>query len=139
MNKAYYTAMHAIIVAGHRITDEITRALKEDDISEPQYNVLRILRSANGKPVSVGTIQAGMVQRSSNVTRIVDKLMAKKLVVREECSTNRRKKDIAITQKGIDLLARLDEKVHAYHKPYSGKLSAEELNTLEALIKRLRS
>ena len=102
--KNYFEAIFEIIRTGHWITDSISRELREYDIYEPQYNVLRILRGAKGKPVSVNTILEQMVQRSSNVTRIVDKLAAKGLVDRTLCPDDRRKMDISITSEGLELL-----------------------------------
>ena len=139
MNKEYYQAIYNIITTGHRITDEVTRGLKEFGITEPQFNVLRILRGAKGQPVTVGKILENMVQRSSNITRIVDKLVAKQYVERKECPSNRRKMDIIITPTGLTILKQLDKKVHALHKPYLNNLSSKELNTLNNLIHKLRS
>ncbi len=139
MNKKYFQTIHEIITTGHWVTDEVTKALKEDGITEPQYNVLRTLRGAKGKPVTVGRILDNMVQRSSNITRIVDKLVAKHLAERTECPTNRRKMDIVITQMGISLLEQLDKKVQAFHRPYFNKLSPEKLTTLRNLIQKLKS
>ena len=139
MSKEYFKTIHKIITTGHWITDEVTKVLKGYGITEPQYNVLRILKTADGKPVTVGTILDGMVQRSSNITRIVDKLVAKELVERQECPTNRRKMDIVITSKGLKLLKQLDEKVDAFHEPYFNRLSLEELATLKNLIHKLKS
>lgn len=134
----YYNAVYEIIRTGHWITDSVSRELKEFDIYEPQYNVLRILRGAKGKPISVNTILESMVQRSSNVTRIVDKLAAKGLVERTLCPEDRRKMDIIITKKGLDLLKKLDKKVEELHKPMMNNLSSEEANTLKQLIRKLR-
>ncbi|MCG8326064.1 MAG: MarR family transcriptional regulator [Chitinophagales bacterium] len=139
MNKEYYQTVYEIITTGHWITDEITKALKEHGVTEPQYNVLRILRGAKGEPVTVGDILDKMVQRSSNITRIVDKLVTKNYVNRKECPTNRRKMDITITEEGIDILKQLDKKVHAFHQPFINKLDKEELNTLKSLIQKLKS
>ena len=139
MNKSYYQAVFEIIKMGHSITDEVTRVLKEYDTTEPQFNVLRILRGAKGKPLSVSAIQEEMVQRSSNITRIVDKLIKKRLVTRKECPTNRRKMDILITEEGLEKLKLLDEKVHAMHEPFFNKLNKEELVTLKDLIIKLKA
>ena len=139
MNKIYFQTIHEIIVIGHWVTDEVTRALKKFGVTEPQYNVLRILRGAQGKPVTVGRILDSMVQGSSNITRIVDKLVAKNFAEREECPTNRRKMDIVITPTGLNILKQLDKKVQAFHQPYSSKLSSEELTTLKNLILKLKS
>ena len=120
------------------MTDSVSKELKEYDIYEPQFNVLRILRGAKGKPVSVNTILDNMIQRSSNVTRIVDKLEAKGLVKRTLCTKDRRKMDIIITDEGLTLLKKLDKKVKALHKPMMHNLTEEEAITLKHLIKKLR-
>lgn len=139
MNKNYYEAVFEIITTGHWLTDEVTKALKEFGITEPQFNVLRILRGAKGRPVTVGGILDNMLQRSSNITRIVDKLVLKKLAERSECPSNRRKMDIIITSTGLATLKQLDKKVQAFHQPYLDKLSSEELSTLKNLIQKLKS
>lgn len=137
MNK-YYQAIFQIIKTGHWITDQVSRELKEFDTTEPQYNVLRILRGRQGQPVTVQEIQEEMVQRTSNVTRIIDKLLAKGFVDRQECAANRRKMDITITPAGMDFLDLLDKKVHAFHQPMEHNLSVGELEQLVELIKKLK-
>lgn len=137
MNEQYFQAIFQIIKKGHWITDQMNQELKEFGMTEPQYNVLRILKGAKGKPVSVQTILENMVQRSSNVTRIVDKLLAKGYVNRQECPTNRRKMDITITQEGIKILKQLDKKVHTFHAPLMNNLNEQELSTLKNLIIKL--
>lgn len=139
MNQDYWSAIDQIVRAGHWITDQVSIELKEFDISEPQYNVLRILKVRNGEPITVQKIQDKMVQRTSNVTRIVDKLLEKGLVNRKECPSNRRKMDITITQKGEDLLGELTQKVVAFHQPMAKNLSTEEAQTLRNLINKLKN
>jgi len=134
----YFNAVHEIIKTGHWITDSISKELKQFGIYEPQYNVLRILQGAKGKPISVNSILDNMVQRSSNVTRIVDKLEAKGLVERTLSAEDRRKMDILITNEGITLLKKLDHKVHLFHKPMMNNLDANEIETLTQLIKKLK-
>ncbi|NQX82192.1 MAG: MarR family transcriptional regulator [Flavobacteriaceae bacterium] len=134
----YFEAIHEIIRTGHWITDSVSRELKEHDIYEPQYNVLRILRGAKGEPISVNTILEKMVQRSSNVTRIVDKLTQKGLVERTLSETDRRKMDIIITKEGLELLKKLDLKVESLHKPMKNNLSEDEAKTLKELIVKLK-
>ena len=134
----HFEAMFEIIKTGHWITDSVSRELKEFDIYEPQFNVLRILRGAKGKPISANSILEKMVQRSSNITRIVDKLTAKGLVERTLSIEDRRKMDIVITKKGLDLLIKLDKKVEALHKPMMNNLSKEEAETLKRLIIKLK-
>jgi len=139
MNKEYFQAIYAIITTGHWVTDEVTKTLKSFGVTEPQYNVLRVLSVAKGKPVSVGEILENMVQRNSNITRIVDKLVAKNFATRQECPSNRRKMDIVITPAGKNILKKLDKKVQAFHEPYFNKLSSKELVTLRNLIQKIKS
>ncbi len=138
MNKHYLNAVGHIITTGHWITDQVNQELKEKGISEPQYNVLRILKARNGQPVTVQEIQEGMVQRTSNVTRIMDKLMEKDLVKRDVCPTNRRKMDNILTETGEKLLHQLDKKVYQFHEPMADNLTSDEANTLTNLIKKLK-
>lgn len=134
----YYLAIHEIIRTGHWITDSISKALKEFGIYEPQYNVLRILQSEKGSPISVNAILDQMVQRSSNVTRIVDKLALKGLVERTISLEDRRKMDILITEEGENLLQQLDAKVKEFHQPMMDNLNQKEQEVLTELIKKLR-
>lgn len=137
-SKKYYKAIHQIIVTGHWITDQVGKDLKEFGMTEPQFNVLRILKGQKGNPITVHEIQEKMVQRSSNVTRIVDKLLDKGFVDRQECPTNRRKMDITITKEGMNHLEDLNQKVSQFHNQFHGNLTEEELETLEILIKKLK-
>lgn len=139
MNTHYFSAIYQIITTGHWITDQVTRELKEYGISEPQFNVLRILKGAKGNPITVETIQKGMVQKNSNITRLIDKLLIKGLVERKECAENRRKMDITITEEGSSFLELLNKKVHDLHQPMMNNLTEEELDTLSSLIIKLKS
>ena len=136
--KEYYQAVQEIITTGHWITDSVSKELKEYGIYEPQYNVLRILGTADGKPVTVNEILEQMVQKSSNVTRIVDRLVNKGLVLRTLSEEDRRKMDIVITDRGKALLEKLDVKVHAFHRPMSNNLTVKEAETLKKLIQKLK-
>ncbi len=139
MIKSYFRAVHQIITTGHWITAQVGRELKEFGFTEPQYNVLRVLKEAKGEPVTVQQILEKMVQQSSNVTRIVDKLLVAGCVERKECPTNRRKMDITITETGLDILAKLDRKVEAFHQPMMDRLNEEELALLQQLIVKLKT
>ncbi len=136
-NKPYYESIHEIIKTGHKITDGINKRLKQSGSTEPQYNVLRILFITINEPITIDKIQEGMVQANSNVTRIIDKLHIKGYVTREECKTNRRKKDIMLTTKGIEYLNTLEKIVEEYHKPMMTKLDIAELSKLKELISKL--
>jgi len=139
MDKIYFQAIHQIITTGHWITHQISSELKAFGITEPQYNVLRTLKNAKGKPLTVQKLLENMVQRSSNITRIVDKLIVKGFVERKECPSNRRKMDITITEAGLKILTQLDEQVVKFHEPLMSKLNNEELAQLKNLIIKLKT
>lgn len=83
--------------------------LKPYDISPPQYNVLRILKGKHPESYCNQEITQRMIDKSSNATRIVDKLVDKKLVSRTEDKSDRRLVNIKITDKGIKLLQEIDK------------------------------
>ena len=131
-------AIGQIIKTGHWITDQVGMALKVHDFSEPQYNVLRILKGRKGQPITVQGIQEKMVQRTSNVTRIIDKLLEKGLVSRNECPSNRRRMDVAITTAGEEVLVQLNKTVKEFHRPMFKNLTNKEAQTLTQLIIKLK-
>ena len=133
-----FQSIYQIITTGHWITDQVSKELKEFEITEPQFNVLRILKGTKGEPISVLKILENMVQRSSNVTRIIDKLLSKGYVERKECPVNRRKMDITITDSGLEILKLLDKKVIALHQSLMENLDEEELEILKNLIMKLK-
>jgi len=121
------------------IGDQFNEILKPVDLSAEQYNVLRILRGQKGAPSNMCLIQERMIAKTSNTTRLVDKLLLKELVTREVCPDNRRKMEVQITQKGLDLLAELDPKVIEHEDYFAQKLSPEELEQLNNLLEKYRS
>ncbi len=135
----YFNAVLQVIILGHQLTDDVSMALKPMDITEPQFNVLRILRGQKGNPITVQEIQSRMIQRTSNVTRIIDKLLVKGFVSRAECAHNRRKMDICITSEGEAYLLQLDAILESLHKPMIDKLTAEELTELNELLIKLKA
>jgi DNA-binding MarR family transcriptional regulator len=100
-----------ILVTADRISASTNAALKPYSISKEQFNVLRILRGQHPKPTALQEISCRMISRSSNATRLVEKLRLRGLVERHECPENRRKVDIVITDKGLALLSELDSVV----------------------------
>jgi len=116
----------------------VSQELKEFGITEPQFNVLRILHGRKGLPITVQEIQERMVQRTSNVTRIVDKLLDKGFVDRRECPMNRRKMDVTITPEGVNMLAILGKRVYQFHGPMAQNLTEDDAQTISKLIIKLK-
>ncbi|KAA1245846.1 MarR family transcriptional regulator [Aquimarina sp. RZ0] len=120
------------------IREKINSELRVFDISIQQFNVLRILKGQNGKPANLSTIQERMVSKMSNTTRLVDKLIKKKLVNRIVCETNRRKIEITITPDGTNFLAEVSPVMDRFEKRITSKLSDGELQQLNTLLNKLR-
>ncbi|MFV8328002.1 MarR family winged helix-turn-helix transcriptional regulator [Flavobacterium sp. ZS1P14] len=128
-----------ILYTQNVITDNFNEILKPYDISGEQYNVLRILRGQKGNPANMCLIQERMLARTSNTTRLVDKLLLKNFVTRNVCPENRRKIEVQITQKGLDILTELDPKVIEHEEFFSKKLNNEELVQLNHLLEKYRN
>jgi len=117
---------------------EFTQALKKHDISEQQYNVLRILRGFRAEaPLSIGFIKERMLDRDSDVSRIVDRLYANNMVTRCENSTDRRQKAVEITEKGLELLTNMLECEKQVDK-LLGNLTEDEVKQLNFLLDKIR-
>jgi DNA-binding MarR family transcriptional regulator len=108
--------------------------LKPYGISEPQYNILRILRGA-GKAITVNQVKERMVQKSPNTTRLMDKLCEKSLIQRSRCENDRRVVFVQILDEGKKLLEniRFDD-----FEPYMKQLSKSEAIQLNALLDKIR-
>src|SRR5688500_11918684 len=97
-----------IMFTGNWMQKELSGLLRPYGLSVQQHNVLSILRGQHPQPSTLGLIQERMLDRMSNATRLVDKLMEKGLVDRCQCAENRRKVDIVITTAGLHLLQQTD-------------------------------
>jgi DNA-binding MarR family transcriptional regulator len=120
------------------ISEKFNEILKSYDLSGEQYNVLRILRGQKGNPANMCVIQERMIAKNSNTTRLIDKLLLKEFVTREVCPDNRRKIEVLITQKGLDVLGELDPKVTEHEQIFAANLSKNDLEQLNSLLEKYR-
>lgn len=119
--------------------DEMLSVLKPFDLSLEQFNVLRILRGQNEKPLNLQDIQDRMVNKMSNTTRLIDKLLLKGFVERNTCAKNRRKIEIFITQDGLKTLSVLDPIIDDIEQQMTSNLSQTELELLNNLLTKLKA
>jgi DNA-binding MarR family transcriptional regulator len=112
-------------------------SFKEHDITPQQYNVLRILRGQQGNPIKVSDITERMLDKSSNTSRLVDKLLAKNLAKRTSCESDRRAVDVVITEDGLDLLKVLDPVIEDWENRFN-IISEEDAERISALLDKLR-
>jgi DNA-binding MarR family transcriptional regulator len=112
-------------------------SFKEYDITPQQYNVLRILRGQQGNPIKVSDITERMLDKSSNTSRLVDKLLAKNLAKRTSCESDRRAVDVVITEEGLELLKVLDPFIEDWENRFN-IISEAEAEQISALLDKLR-
>jgi DNA-binding MarR family transcriptional regulator len=128
-----------IIYTQNVIGDKFNEIIKPYDLSSEQYNVLRILRGQKGSPANMCIIQERMLSKNSNTTRLIDKLLLKGFVTREVCPENRRKIEVLITNKGLELLKILDPKIMEYEDLFASNLSSSEKEQLITLLEKYRT
>lgn len=119
------------------LNTQTIRVLKPFGLTPQQYNVLRILRGQNQKPASVGLIQERMLDKSSNASRLIDKLVEKKLIDRKTCPDDRRQMDVKINQKGLDLLLEIEPHIKQMDAAFKS-LTEEEAKLAGDLLDKLR-
>ena len=106
----------------------------------PQYNILRILRGQHPQPATVALLIERMLDKTSNASRIVDRLEDKTLVTRQICPANRRAVDIRITAAGLGLLRRIDAEMSSPAEVLGmAHLTPDELDQLNALLDKIRT
>jgi MarR family 2-MHQ and catechol resistance regulon transcriptional repressor len=110
--------------------------MNEFDLTMAQFNILRILRGAK-RAININTVKTKMVEKSPNVTRIMDKLELKKLLIRTHCTEDRRAVFVEITKDGLKLLKKIDNKI-SENQLFPQNLTDEEANTLSDLLDKIR-
>jgi len=133
-----HKAIVNILYTAKYIEGKIEAFIKPYQLSQQQYNILRIVHGAAGKPVSLKYIKERMLDKMSDASRIVDKLYQKELLKRVECPNDRRSVDITITEKGLELLSKMDENAHEIDAILKN-LEHSQLQTLNHLLDLLRN
>ncbi|MFC5284846.1 MarR family winged helix-turn-helix transcriptional regulator [Pedobacter alpinus] len=115
----------------------IKKELDKSNITNQQFNILRILRGQHPKPTTINTIRERMLDKMSDASRIVDRLVQKDLVKRSICEKDRRAVDIVINENGLKLLEniKLEE---AMTKSFQSNITEEEAQTLSNLLDKFR-
>jgi DNA-binding MarR family transcriptional regulator len=138
LNLPDYT-INNILIAGNWMNEKFSEHLKQYALSIQQYKVLRSLRDLNGEPTDLLTLQAGMISKNSNTTRLVEKLRLKGLISRIQNEENRRKVDIRITDDGLKLLDEIDITQSNFEKSTVSNLNTNELKMLNKLLNKIRN
>jgi DNA-binding MarR family transcriptional regulator len=126
------------LIYTHNYVNNLHKELfKPYGITPQQYNVLRILRGQFPEPISTSLIRERMLDRMSDVSRIVDRLVKKQLVQRSVCKSDKRLVDVLISQKGLNTLQEIDSKINILDTQM-GSLTESEAETLNDLLDKIR-
>ncbi|MES2619102.1 MAG: MarR family transcriptional regulator [Bacteroidota bacterium] len=136
-SNAKMKALINIIYTAYRINDSISDVLKDFDLTQPQFNILRILRGRNGQAATCGDIKNVMIDKNPDVTRICDKLILKELISRQFNSCNRRQVLLSITDKGLELLTSIDPIMDEQMASF-GQLDDQALEKLSDYLDQIR-
>lgn len=134
----YHKGIINLTYTAKQLSYEFYQSLKSYGLAEQQYNVLRILRGFRSEaPLSIGFIKERMLDKDSDVSRIVDRLFEKGFVNRTENPADRRQKAVEITETGLALL---DKMFSCEQKADTllNNLSPEEINELNRLLDKIR-
>lgn len=138
MRNLHNKTVISLLISGNYIVEQLNSFFKIYDLTIQQYNILRILRGQDGLPMNLNVLQQRMVHKMSNATRLVEKLRKKELLERKECIENRRKVEIFITDKGLGLLAGIDQALVDFEKKLTNNYSREELIMLIELLDKIK-
>lgn len=127
-----------IIFTSNRLHFLTSQIFKPFGLSPEQYNVLRILRGQKGSPISLLDIEDRMLDKSSNVSRLTDKLLNKLYISREVSKSDRRKVDILITQLGMDILVEIDEKLKSFYNKINTLINTSDAKHMNVLLDEIR-
>lgn len=133
----YQKAGINLIYTTNWLNQKITEIFKPYDITQQQFNILRILRGQNQQPATIKLLKERMLDKMSDVSRLVEKLRLKGLVDRKICESSRRNVDVIITAKGLELLSQIDRHQEELDNLLNN-LSPGEVNQLNSLLDKAR-
>ena len=125
-----------IIYTANWLNEKMGQILSTEDITQQQYNILRILRGSEC-PLSTLKIRERMLDKMSDTSRIVDRLIVKGLVEKTACIKDKRLVDITVTKKGLQLLEKLDALNEQIDSILKG-VSEKEADTMNQILDKLR-
>lgn len=127
-----------LLFTANWLNSSVHQLIKVHDISLQQFNILRILRGQKGKPAPLKLLTERMLDKMSNTSRLVDKMLAKGLLKRQTCPENRRQVDIIITEKGMKTCQLVSDVIDK-HRNENQKITEKEARELNRILDKLRS
>ena len=126
-----------LLFTANWLNEQIGKILSEEGVTQQQYNILRILRGS-ATPLSTLKIRERMLDKMSDTSRIVDRLIAKELVLKNTCEKDKRLVDITLSPKGLDLVDQLDQFNDRIDDLLKG-INASEAATMNQILDKIRT
>jgi DNA-binding MarR family transcriptional regulator len=125
-----------LLFTANWLNEQIGKMLAEEGVTQQQYNILRILRGS-ATPLSTLKIRERMLDKMSDTSRIVDRLIAKELVVKNTCEKDKRLVDITLSPKGLSLVDQLDQYNERIDALLKG-INESEAKTMNQILDKIR-
>lgn len=126
----------SLLYASNMLCDFHQNFFKQFDITPQQYNVLRILRGQQLKPITIGLLKERMIDRNSDISRMVERLRKADLIRRVVSKNDKRAVDVIISEKGLNLLTQIDNFKEELSEPMK-VLSASELEGFNMALNKI--
>ncbi|MFD1141469.1 MarR family winged helix-turn-helix transcriptional regulator [Larkinella insperata] len=141
-SRPFRNSYHELLVNLHstqsQISNEFQKKLEPFDLSSQQYFILRLLSEAHPHPLTVSELKNQMVDRSSDITRLIDRLVKKSLVIRENDPENRRKVNLRLSEDSYAFAQKVIGQFQNFESIVS-HLSEPEVQTLNELLNKIRN
>ncbi|WP_346237683.1 MarR family winged helix-turn-helix transcriptional regulator [Niabella insulamsoli] len=137
-SSAYEKLAFNLIYSTRWLEDFLKKRLSKHDLTMQQYNILRILRGSRPQPLSTLQIRERLIDKMSDTSRIVDRLLIKKLVTKKTNRTDNRMVDVRISEKGLSLLRKIDD-IDQQLAQFLSKISEKEAATVSDLLDKMHA
>lgn len=133
----FHEAMVNLAFTQNWCNDQVKQAVSEYDITNQQFNVLRILRGQHPDPSTINLLKSRMLDKMCDASRIVDRLVQKDLICKKTNAYDKRAVDILINEKGLALLKKMDKEM-SLSAILSANLTHQEAEQLTSLLEKAR-
>lgn len=133
----HHKGLISLIFVGNWIISKHQQFFKQYDITMQQFNILRILRGQHPKAASINTLKERMLDKMSDVSRLVERLRKAGLVERKSSEMDRRAVDVMITSKGLELLRIIDGEIECLEHALKDSLNEKEVVQLNRLLDKM--
>jgi DNA-binding MarR family transcriptional regulator len=126
-----------LLTCQQKMSYNISREMKVFGITRQQYEVLRILKNQPDQPMNLNEVKSHLRENVPDISRIVQRLVEKRLINRARQSDDRRNSAISINKKGIILIEEIEPVIKNMMDNFFGVLSPEELQELSRIVSKI--